>query len=71
MPLWVPSADETFRYIEQVSVRKAVDAGLTFRPLADTVRDTLAWASTRPADREPRAGLSAEREAEVLHGVKG
>jgi 2'-hydroxyisoflavone reductase len=34
---------------------KAIDAGLTFRPLADTVRDTLAWWPTRPTafSRQP------------------
>ncbi|HLF90156.1 MAG TPA: hypothetical protein VI451_14515 [Anaerolineales bacterium] len=38
-----------------------------FRPLAETVRDTLAWAKTRPADWEWRAGLNPKREAELLH----
>jgi 2'-hydroxyisoflavone reductase len=50
------------------SPQKAVDAGLTFRPLAETARDTLAWFRTLPEERQStlRAGLSAEREAEVL-----
>ena len=30
--------------------RAALAAGLTYRPLADTAADTLAWLATRPAD---------------------
>jgi len=44
---------------------------LKFRPVEETVRDTLAWAQTRPADHTWRAGLTAEREAEVLAALKG
>jgi len=45
---------------------KAMAAGLTFRSVPDTVRDTLAWDATRPADTQRRAGLKPEREAELL-----
>lgn len=50
------------------SSQKALDAGLTIRPVEETIRDTLAWFRTLPADRQGqlRSGLSAEREAEVL-----
>ena len=45
-------------------------AGLTHRPLADTVRDTLSWYDALLDDRREavtkRAGLTAERESEVL-----
>lgn len=54
-----------------MDVSKAINAGLKFRPLEETVRDTLAWAQTRPADHEWRAGLTAEREAQVLAALKG
>lgn len=66
MPLWVPAAAAG---LSTVDVGKAVAAGLTFRPLADTVRDTLDWSRTWPADRPLRAGLSAEREAALLAAV--
>ena len=41
---------------------------MTYRPLDETVRDTLAWFKTEPAEHQAklRAGLSADREAEVL-----
>jgi 2'-hydroxyisoflavone reductase len=50
------------------SSRKAVDAGLTFRPVDETVRDTLDWFRTLPDERQAdlRAGLSADREGAVL-----
>ena len=66
LPLWVPDSNADFAGFMQVDCRKAIGEGLTFRPLAETVRDTLAWASTRPADREWQAGLSPQREAELI-----
>jgi 2'-hydroxyisoflavone reductase len=65
MPVWVPDTSEDAGF-SRVNVSKAIAAGLTFRPLAETVRDTLAWAKTRPADHPWKAGISAEREAELL-----
>lgn len=67
LPLWLPaSSDPDLTGFGDVSVAHAVAAGLTFRPLETTIRDTVAWAETRPADHHWRAGLSAEREAELL-----
>ena len=63
MPLWVPAEYAGFN---RVDVSKALGAGLTFRLLAQTVADTLAWQATRPADHQWRGGLTAEREAELL-----
>ena len=42
--------------------------GLRSRPLRDTVRDTLAWFQTLPAERQAklRAGLDAQKEADTL-----
>lgn len=65
LPLWIP-ASENMPGFMNFNVRRALDAGFTTRPLAHTVRDTLAWAQTRPGDYEPRAGITAEREAELL-----
>jgi len=65
MPVWVPDNAENQGF-SRVDVSKALKAGLKFRALADTVRDTLAWANTRPADYEWRAGLKPEREQELL-----
>jgi 2'-hydroxyisoflavone reductase len=70
MPVWVPD-DEEGRGFSRVNVSKAINAGLKFRPLEETVRDTLEWAQTRPSDHVWRAGLTAEREAQVLAILRG
>jgi 2'-hydroxyisoflavone reductase len=59
MPVWIPPGGESSG-ICQTSNRKAVAAGMTFRPLAETVRDTLAWLASEPAEEQRR--LSAEAE---------
>jgi 2'-hydroxyisoflavone reductase len=69
MPVWVPDTQEDAGF-SRVDISKAIHTGLTFRPLEETVRDTLEWAKTRPPDHEWRAGLTAEREAEVLAVLK-
>lgn len=63
MPLWVPAEFASF---ETFNCQKAIGAGLSFRPLVDTVRDTLAWQATRPSDYAWRGGLTPEREIELL-----
>jgi 2'-hydroxyisoflavone reductase len=65
MPVWIPD-DEEHAGFARVDAVKAIQAGLTFRPLEETVRDTLEWAKMRPADHEWRAGLKPEREQELL-----
>lgn len=62
LPQWVPAEMSS---IFTISVQKAVDAGLTFRPLADTVRDTLAWVDGDES-RLKTTGLTPEREQELL-----
>lgn len=66
LPLFLPESDPTTAGMNQVSIQKAQRAGLTFRPLEDTVRNSLEWAKQRPANHEWRAGLTREREAELL-----
>ncbi len=67
MTNWVPPEGDTMG-MNQVSVSAAVQAGLTFRPLALTARDTVQWWRSLPDERraQPRSGLPAEKEAEVL-----
>ncbi len=63
LPTWIPGDP-----LMLVSVQAAVDAGLTYRPLALTARDTLEWDKTRPAEERAnrRFGWSREQEREVL-----
>jgi 2'-hydroxyisoflavone reductase len=65
MPVWVPDMPENAGF-SKVDVSKAINAGLIFRPLAETVRDTLAWASDRGPNHLWRAGLTETREKELL-----
>jgi 2'-hydroxyisoflavone reductase len=60
LPHWMPGVDD------DVSVGTAVGAGLRFRPLSETVRRVLAWDASLPADREMKAGISRDREQELL-----
>jgi 2'-hydroxyisoflavone reductase len=65
LPIWVPEGEDSAG-LHAVDVSKAVAAGLTFRPIVETVRDTLAWVRTLPSDRTRQAGLPREREREIL-----
>ena len=68
LPLWVSEAENWFL---QADVSRALQAGLRFRPLADTVRDTLMWAQESAAPlvtpgQAGTAGLDPQRERELL-----
>jgi 2'-hydroxyisoflavone reductase len=52
--------------VMEVDVTKAVDDGLVFRPLLQTVRETLAWDTQRPPGTRLAAGLKADREVELI-----
>lgn len=67
VPPWSPMSGESAG-ASLSSTDRARAAGLRIRPLADTVRDTLAWHLTRPAERQAklRAGIGPERERATL-----
>lgn len=67
MPTWLAMRPDNQGW-GRVSIARALAKGLTFRPLAETTRDTLAWFKTLPAERQAtlRSGLKPEREVEVL-----
>src|SRR5881392_1308980 len=64
MPVW--AGDELG--MSRTNISRALAKGLTFRSLADTARDSLAWFKAQKPERQAkmRAGLTPEREAEVL-----
>jgi 2'-hydroxyisoflavone reductase len=68
MPVWTGKESGVARAI----IDRALNKGLTFWPLGETSRDTLAWFKSLPQDRQshPKAGLSPEHEAEVLAAWK-
>lgn len=67
MPVWAHTGASTLAYCTS-KIDRAVAAGLTFRPLGDTVRDGMKWYHSRPAAEQEklRAGITLEREREVL-----
>jgi 2'-hydroxyisoflavone reductase len=69
MPVWIPDTEEDAGF-SRVDVSKAVNAGLKFRPLEDTIRDTIEWAEKRPQDHEWRAGLNPDKEKILLTLLK-
>lgn len=64
LPMWVDPSDATMVGFVRLHSAKAFAAGLTIRPLVDTIRDALAWFAT--IDRPLSTGLTAERERELL-----
>lgn len=71
LPVWVPGQGETAGF-SRVSNARALAKGLTFRPLATTGADTLAWFDSQPEERRAtvRAGIKPDREAAVLAAWK-
>lgn len=63
LPVWLPG--EEYAGFMAANIDKARGSGLRFRPLAETIADTLAWDRARP-DGEMKAGLRPERERELL-----
>ena len=60
LPLYAPGE---YAGARAVNCNKAIHAGLTFRPVADTIRDTLAW---KGKNAELKVGLKPEQERELL-----
>jgi len=71
MPVWIPPGPQTYGFSKR-SIQRALAKGLTFRSLAVTAKDTLDWHKTRSQEDRDKlaagavAGISAQREAEVL-----
>ncbi len=63
LPLWIPPA---MPGLLTVDCSRAIAAGLTFRSFDETIQATLDWHATRPVDYQLKAGLSSDRETELL-----
>jgi 2'-hydroxyisoflavone reductase len=64
LPIWI--AGPEFAGLQQADISRALAAGLTFRPLEETARDTLAWSKIAG---EQRKTLSREKERSVLDSI--
>jgi len=67
MPVWIGTGPSSVGFMRR-SIEAALANGLSFRPLSETARDTLAWHALRPEEEQAtlRSGLTAEREVELL-----
>ena len=54
----------------KVECGKAITAGLTFRPVSETIKDVLEWDKKR-GEPDLDAGLKPERERELLSAWHG
>lgn len=74
MPLWIPEdfpmegEEKPQKGFLAVSNKKAVKSGLTFRPLAVTLKDTLDWELSR-TDEARKSGLDRNKEKELLQNL--
>ncbi|WP_394139457.1 SDR family oxidoreductase [Cytobacillus oceanisediminis] len=69
MPLWIPEQfpleGETKPWKMCISVKKALDNGLSFTPLEETIHDVYQWEKVRQ-DSVRKAGISRNKEQELL-----
>lgn len=68
LPLWL--SDPSWQGMNARSNDRAKAAGLTLRPLAETLSDTLKWEESEGIDRPRRAGLSRVEEADLLRQLE-
>jgi len=64
MPFYLPESFEEARGFLAMNVDKALAKGLKFRSLSDTILDVWNWRKNQ--DHQMKAGISAERERELL-----
>ncbi|MEH7375501.1 MULTISPECIES: NAD-dependent epimerase/dehydratase family protein [Bacillaceae] len=74
MPLWVPEnyplspeTKEPWKGAFSINVDKAIQSGLTFRPLEESITDIYEWEKTRHlTEYEWKSGMQAEKEKELF-----
>jgi len=66
IPTWIPEDGQS---MYRISCERAMNAGLTLRPLEETMRDVRAWDIWR-GEPELQAGMSVERMREVVESLR-
>ena len=64
LPMWHPRPEEAGMMLFDPA--RALAAGLSLRPMASTIRDTLAWRLPLVTSEPMRSGLTIERERSLL-----
>ena len=67
LPFWLPSNSNKLGLFN-IDCRKAQDKGLSYRPLSETISDTLNWDDQR-IDRTMEVGLTREEEGNLLNQI--
>jgi 2'-hydroxyisoflavone reductase len=65
LPAYLPGVGDDVGF-SKVDISKAINAGLKFSSITDTIKDTLTWINELPNEYEMKAGLKPEREKELL-----
>jgi 2'-hydroxyisoflavone reductase len=60
LPFWMPGG------VAGVNCNKAIGAGLTFRPLEHTIRDTFGWYNVSRSSAQLRSGITRDHESQLL-----
>jgi 2'-hydroxyisoflavone reductase len=68
LPLWLPESDEQWTGFFQVNGQKAIDAGLSFRPLTETIEETLVWSQLR--EDPSKVGIDPDKEQDIIANYK-
>lgn len=66
LPLWIPSSDPAFTGFYNININKALKAGLSLRPIAKTVSDTLTWLKTERGNEKLKVGMDIATETTLL-----
>ena len=65
LPLYIPLGINMDGF-STVNIEKSLQAGLTFRSLGETIRDTYTWNLSRGEKNKQTVGLSPQKERELL-----
>lgn len=71
MPLWINPKDKDYSGFLSIDCSKAQKAGLKYSALWQTITDTLKWCLSREASHEWKAGLTVDKEAELMRTFSG
>lgn len=66
IPLWIPETIPGLKGFHDTNCSKAINAGLTIRPLVETITDTLEWFYQHPERLPLKSGPNEEQEARFL-----
>jgi 2'-hydroxyisoflavone reductase len=66
MPLWLPEDSSKSKGFMFVNCERAVNSGLVFRPLSETIQDTLTWREKDCPNEVLKAGINSDKEQSLL-----